>query len=148
MLWAPQTEFNSPSLHKGGGRNQISTDVNIITAPYKNITLAFYFQLCVKHVRHPSSYLRQAVYEAVDVGRSCSFFYLRHGGNAAVVSIGDVFSQGAVEQHGLLGYDAYLGSQPVDVQLFCVYIVQQLEEKMIAVSFIEGAAGLDAENME
>ncbi len=84
----------------------------------------------------------------MNVGRSRRCLYLLHGCSAAVVSVGDVFRQGAVEQHGLLGYDAYLGSQPVDVQVFYIYIVQHLKEKTEAEISAESVVGLDILNLQ
>lgn len=74
-------------------------------------------------------YLWQLLDEAVNVSRFSSRLYLLHCHSAAVVSIRDVFCQGAVEQHGLLGHNAHLWSQPLDVQPFDIHIVQHLMEK-------------------
>ena len=81
---------------------------------------------------HDSRYLRQLFDEVVDVGCFSSCLYFLHRHSAAVVSIGYVFSQGAVKQYRLLGHDTYLGPQPLDVQLFYIHTVQHLVEKIRA----------------
>lgn len=71
-------------------------------------------------------YLRKPRYEGVYIGRRGSLFDLLLSDLPAVISVRNVLSQGAVKQHGLLGYDTYLRAQPVDVELFGVVIVQHL----------------------
>ena len=55
----------------------------------------------------------------MDVGLLGRPHNLLQGHNAAVVPVGDVLGNAAVKQDGLLGHDAELGSQPLDIEFLC-----------------------------
>ena len=55
----------------------------------------------------------------MDVGCFGGAHNLLLGHDPAVVPVGDVLGNAAVEQDGLLRHDSELGSEPLDVQALC-----------------------------
>lgn len=74
-------------------------------------------------------YLWQPLYEGVYVSSLSGLFDLLEADFSVVVSVCDVLCQAAVKQHRLLGNNANLRAQPVDVQLLGVIVIQHLLTK-------------------
>lgn len=75
------------------------------------------------------TYPREPFNERMDVGCGCDFFDLLQGHHTAVITIGNVLSDAAVEQHRLLGDDGCLGTQPLHVQFSYINTIKQLPEQ-------------------
>lgn len=71
-----------------------------------------------KHLICRETYIRQCLDEGVDVGLLGRLHNLLLRHDPAVVPIGDVLSNAAVKQDGLLGHDAHVCSEPLDIQFF------------------------------
>lgn len=69
------------------------------------------------------THLGQCLNEGVDVGllgRPHNLI-LRH--DTAVVSVGDVLGDAAVKQDGLLGHNAQVGTEPLDIELLYFFAI-------------------------
>lgn len=63
----------------------------------------------------------------MDVGLLGGLLNLLLGHDPAVVSVGDVLTDAAVKQDGLLRHDAQLSSEPLDVQVLYFFFVNELK---------------------
>ena len=66
----------------------------------------------------------------VDVGLLGGLLNLLLGHDPAVVPVGDVLGDAAVEQDGLLRHDAHLCSEPLDIQVLHFFSVNELKSRV------------------